>query len=331
MTTTQVRIGILGASRIAPLAVIGPSALVDRVEIVAVAARDRGRAEGFAAEHDIRTAHGSYDELLADIDVDAIYNGLPIAAHAPWSIAALRAGKHVLCEKPFACSAAEAEAMVAEAVRADRVLVEAFHWRYHPLADRVAELIRDRIGCVEQFDGAFCVSIPNENDIRHDLALGGGAMMDLGCYMVHIARFMIGGEPEVVSSTAMEGLPGIDLAMEADLRFPSGVVANVRCSMEADVEPELFVRVTGEQGSIEVQNPIHPTRGHLITVTDGAGTSTEQVEGHPTFVYQLEAFAAAVLDGAPVPTGDGDAIATMRVLDACYERAGLPPRCTPAP
>jgi predicted dehydrogenase len=321
------RIGLLGAARIAPAAVVHPARDLDRVEVVAVAARDPRRAEAFAREHGVQQAFASYDELVASDQIDAVYVGLPPSAHASWTIAALEAGKHVLCEKPFACSASEASAMVAAAGRAERVLCEAFHWRYHPLASRISGVLASRrIGAIRSVEAAFDAPIPDLNDLRHDPRLGGGAMMDLGCYAVQWARFIAGGEPEVMSVRVTEGVPGIDLSMDAKLRFDGGVTALVTTSMAPDVTVRALLEVIGDHGSITVENPLAPHLGHALVVEDPNGRSRETVDGDSTYVHQLRAFVAAALDGEPLPTGGTDAIATMRVIEACYAAAGLPPR-----
>jgi len=322
----RVRIGLLGASRIAPPAVIAPAGSVDRVEIVAVAARDLGRAEAYAGQHGIPVALGSYEELIADDRIDAVYNALPASAHAPWTIAALEAGKHVLSEKPFCLNAAEARAMVDAATAADRVLIEAYHWRYHPFAARVREVLDSgRIGTITSFEGTFSVPIADVTDIRHDLALGGGAFMDLGCYPLHMSRFVFGSEPTVLSATAVEGNPGIDLSLSAELAY-DGVPARVSCDMSPGASVDMWFHVTGTDGELHASNPIQPALGNALRITDASGTSTESVPGAATYHYQLEAFVAAVLDGTPAPTGGDDAIATMVAMDAIYAAAGLPPR-----
>lgn len=321
------RIGLLGAARIAPAAVVEPAREMDRVQVVAVAARDPRRAEAFARDHGVPTVFGDYGELVASAQVDAVYVGLPPSAHASWTIAALEAGKHVLCEKPFACSTTEASAMVAAAERAGRVLCEAFHWRYHPLAWRLSEVLASgRIGAIRSIAATFDAPIPDLDDLRHDPRLGGGAMMDLGCYAVQWARFVAGGEPEVSSVQVTEGVPGIDLAMEARLRFEGGVTAKVGTSMAPDVAVRARLEVVGDAGRIVVENPLAPHLGHALLVDDASGRSHETVAGESTYIHQLRAFVAAALDGASLPTGGADAIATMRVIEACYAAAGLPPR-----
>jgi predicted dehydrogenase len=313
--------------------VLQPAAEVDRVDVVAVAARDKDRAEAFAREHGVPSVAASYEALIGRDDVDAIYIGLPPAGHAEWTIAALEAGKHVLCEKPFSCDVAEADAMVSAATAARRVLCEAHHWRYHPLAARLREVLRSgRIGAVTAIEAEFSAPIRDETDIRHQLELGGGALMDLGCYPIQWARFVAESEPAVVAARAVEGRPGIDLSMDVELAFPPGVQGLgvkgiVRTSMAPDTPVTISLRVTGDEGSLVVYNPLAPSMGHLLRVVDPDGTKhDEQVAGRSTYAHQLEAFVSAALDGAVLPTGGEDAVATMRVLEAAYGAAGLPRR-----
>src|SRR6478672_109632 len=186
-----VRIGILGAARIAPAAVIKPAQKVGDAMIGAVAARDRGRADAFASKHGIPRVHGSYADLIADPDIDAVYNPLPNGLHAEWTVAALEAGKHVLCEKPFTANAKEAEDVAAVADRTGRVVMEAFHWRYHPLAQRIVDIIDSgELGTVQRIETALCFPLPKFSDIRYQYALAGGALMDVGTYAVHMARLL---------------------------------------------------------------------------------------------------------------------------------------------
>lgn len=318
------RIGLLGASGIAPRAIIRPVRRRDDFVVAAVAAGRPGAAEAFAAEHGIPAAYSSYDELLADPTVDIVYNALPPFAHAEWSIAALEAGKHVLCEKPFAMNAAEAVTMVEAARRTGRRLIEAFHDRYHPLTDRWLA-IRDSgvLGEIQSVEGWFDTSIPfDPAAIRHDPTVGGGALMDLGCYPVHWLRTFVGEEPEVVSATVVRNPLGADQTTEAFLRFPSGVTGRVHTTMDS-VPFSAGLTVTGSRGTLHVDNPMLPQRGHSLQLTVDGVARTETVGAGETYDYQLDVLARAVLDGEPVLTEGEDSVANMAVIDAIYRAAGL--------
>src|SRR5438105_113974 len=191
MAAVPLRIGVLGAARIAPMALVRPARDVGDVRITVVAARDRSRAEAFARKHGLERAHASYDALLADPEVDAIYNPLPNSLHCEWTVRAFEAGKHVLCEKPISANAAEAERMNEAATRAGKVLGEAFHWRYHPLAARMRAILESgEIGAVRHVEVIFCIPFLLPGDIRYRLDLAGGATMDVGSYTVSIVRFL---------------------------------------------------------------------------------------------------------------------------------------------
>lgn len=327
---SPLRIGILGAARIAPMALIRPARQVPEAAVVAVAARDRSRAQAFATKHGIPKVPDSYDALLADPEIDAIYNPLPNSLHCEWTIRALQAGKHVLCEKPIASNAAEAGRMAAAARDTGRVLMEAFHWRYHPLASRIRAIIdAGEIGAVRHVEAHLCIPLLRPGDIRfrHDLA--GGATMDVGCYTINIVRFLAGAEPEVVHAAARLSSPGVDRYMEADFRFADGRTGRMTCSLLSAVLLRVSARVRGDSGEIAVLNPLAPQIYHRLTVRTERGKRTEHLRGDATYTYQLRAFVGAVRDGAAIPTGPEDAIANMRVIDAVYLKAGLEPRGMP--
>jgi predicted dehydrogenase len=324
-----VRIGILGAARIAPSAVIKPARNIVEAEIGAVAARDRSRADAFASKHGIPKVRDSYAALVADPELDAIYNPLPNGLHAEWTIAALEAGKHVLCEKPFTANAKEAEDVAAVAARTGLVVMEAFHYRYHPLAKRMREIVEsDELGAIRRVETALCFPLPKFSDIRYRYDLAGGATMDVGTYTVHMARLLGREEPDVLSAEAKLRTPEIDRAMRAELTFPSGHTGRITCSMWSRWFIQTYARVIGDRGALHVINPTAPQLWHRMRVKSGAGSRTERFSRRPTYEYQLEAFCAAVLRGESTLTPPADSIANMRVLDAIYVAAGMTPRGT---
>jgi predicted dehydrogenase len=318
------RIGCLGAAKIAPAALIHPARKTPGVEVRAVAARDRSRAEAFATKHHVPVVHASYEQLLADPDIDAVYNPLPNGLHAEWTLKALDAGKHVLCEKPFAANGAEAQRVaVAATAKPDLVVMEAFHWRYHPLARRMVEIIeRGELGTLRHVEAAFCFPLPFRNDIRWQLALAGGAMMDAGCYAVHMVRTMAGAEPTVTTATARLRSPGVDRYTQAELTFPGGVTGRVTSSMWSSSVLKLSAVAVGDRATMRVFNPLAPHMFHRLRV----GDRHEKVHGGHTYDYQLEAFAAAVRTGEPTLTPPADSVANMAVIDHIYTAAGLEPR-----
>jgi predicted dehydrogenase len=323
----QLRIGVLGAAKIAPNAIIRPANAGRRAVIAAVAARDRVRAEQFAARHGIPKVHDSYAALIDDASIDAIYNPLPNGLHGHWTAAAIAAGKHVLCEKPFTANEDEARRVAAIADGSDRVVMEAFHWRYHPLATRVLELLADgAIGDVRTARASFCFPLTSSGDIRWQLDLAGGALMDAGCYPIHMLRHFISAEPEVVAARAWERSPGVDRLTEAALRFPGGIDATMRCSMWSRHVLSLLVVLEGDRGRIRVFNPLAPQYLSRITVKTPNRTIHERAPRSTTYLHQLHAFCDAIEGGPPPITGPADAIANMAVIDAIYRAAGLQPR-----
>ena len=323
----QVRIGILGAARIAPPALVNPAKKNAEVVVAAVAARDPSRAQAFAAKHGIPRVHDDYDKLIADPNLDAVYNPLPNGLHGRWTRAALAAGKHVLCEKPFTANAAEAREIAELAANSDRVVMEAFHYRYHPLNQRVEEIIASgELGKLERVEAALCFPLPKFSDIRYNYSLAGGATMDAGCYAVHMARTFGGSTPEVVSAQAKLRDPQVDRAMTAELRFPGGHTGRVRCSMWSTHLLQINAKVVGSQGELRVLNPVMPQNFHRLSVRSANDSRVERFSRRASYAYQLDAFAAAVLRGEPVKTTPEDAIENMTVIDAVYRAAGLPLR-----
>ncbi len=323
----MLRIGILGAARIAPTALVKPAARTGRVAVVAVAARDRNKAEKFARKHRVPKVLDTYEEVVNDPDLDAVYNPLPNGLHGRWTIAALNAGKHVLCEKPFTANANEARA-VAEADNAHPglVVMEAFHYQYHPLAKRLAEVVRSgELGHIEKVDIAFSAPLWKKGDIRYQLALAGGATMDMGCYPVSLLRLLAAG-PRVISAEAKLSSPGVDRAMDAQFSLPDGGSAHIGCSMFSSSLLRLHAEITGDKGTLSVFNPFSPQYGHRLKVTTASGTRKERFSRRATYDYQLEAFAGAVENGSSFPTTSGDAIRTMELIDSIYTAAGLPLR-----
>lgn len=323
----MIRFGILGAARIAPLALIKPAVLIPNVDVVAVAASSVEKAQAFADEHSIATVSESYAALVESPHFDAIYNALPPNLHEQWSVAALRAGKHVLCEKPFAMNAVQARRMVAAADASERLLIEAFHYRFHPYFQRVLEMLADDvIGDVRHVEAQFDVRIPyRSSEFRHIPALGGGALMDLGCYPVHWVRTLIGSEPRVAHAECVRSEAGVDVATRATLRFADDATAEVITSMSENAPQQHFAHVVieGEKGRLVLENPIAPHNGNKITTHVDGTSGTESVAGESTYYYQLGHFAAAI-DGSEAPlTGGEDAINNMQLIDNIYAAAGF--------
>jgi predicted dehydrogenase len=322
--SAPLRIGILGAARIAPMALIRPARSVPEVQIAAVAARDPARARAFAEKHRVPKVCASYSELVEDPELDAIYNPLPNSHHCEWTLRALRAGKHVLCEKPIAANAGEAERMAAAAEETGRVLVEAFHWRCHPLAARMREVVRSGVlGEVRRVEAALCIPYLLPGDIRYRFDLAGGATMDTGCYAINMVRFLAEAEPSVVAADVRRSSPDVDRWMRAELSFADGRSGQVECSLCSAKLLSVRARVIGSRGELDVFNPIAPHLFHRLRVRANGKNQTERVPGEATYTHQLRAFAAHVAGGPRMSTDARDAVANMRVIDAVYDRAGM--------
>ncbi len=320
-------IGILGAARIAPMACIRPARATPGVEVVAVGARDPERARLFAEKHQIPNVATGYQEILDDPAIDAVYNPLPNGLHGCWTLRALDAGKHVLCEKPFAANAAEARAVTAAVESRDRVVMEAFHYRYHPMMIRALEVLdAGEIGTIEQVNTSMCVPLPMPKDIRYQADLAGGALMDIGCYAVHLWRSLSGEEPRPTSARATKLRPGIDRAMTAQLATEEGVTGRMECSLLSARLLKLSAKVTGSKGSLTLFNPLGPHVYNRMKVVTPSGSRVEHFPRKPTYDFQMAAFRDAVERGSEFPTTPWDAIANMEVIDAIYQAAGMEPR-----
>lgn len=330
MAEKKIRWGILSTANIG-LKKVTPAILKSPLsEVVAVASRDISKAEEYIAELGLTgkaKAHGSYEALFADPNVDAIYNPLPNSHHKALTIQALRAGKHVLCEKPLAANASDARAMHEAAEQSGKILFEAFHWRYHPLAGRVLDDIA-RLGKLKRVRASFCIPLPEPGNIRFRKDLAGGALMDTGCYAVNIARTFCGvagtGRALVVDDARPVLLsPDVDRAFLGRLHTQEGTAVEIECSLLSSKLLSVRAQIEGERGSIDVWNPVVPHFFHrLRTRIDGVSSSTS-VPGRATYEHQLEAFRDACVYGKPFPSTSLDGIDNMATIDALYEKAGM--------
>ncbi|MDH6438298.1 putative dehydrogenase [Streptomyces sp. SAI-144] len=324
------RIGILGAARISGASLIGPARATGH-RVVAVAARDRSRAEGYAAEHGVERVAGSYSELIADPEVEVVYNPLANGLHGPWNLAALAAGKHVLSEKPSASNAEEAAEVREAAAKAGTVFMEAFHYLFHPVTRRLHEVLASgEIGELRHVEAMVAIPAPPDTDPRWSLPLAGGAVMDLGCYSLHALRMLApwaGGAPRLVSARGGQraGAPGVDEWLDADLAFPGGATGSARCHMAYD-RLEMSCRITGSRGEVFAPNFVLPHTDDRVVVRTGDRERTERLGTRSSYTYQLEAFADRVRGGAPLPLDADDALTTMTLIDAAYRAAGFEPR-----
>jgi D-xylose 1-dehydrogenase (NADP+, D-xylono-1,5-lactone-forming) len=296
----------------------------EQVRVLAVASRDASRADAYARKHEIERAYGSYDELLADEDVDAVYVPLPNAQHVEWSIRALEAGKHVLCEKPLSRRPADVERAFDTAESAGRVLMEAFMYRHHPQTLRVKQLVGDgAIGRLRALRANFSFDLLGRSsleDIRLSAPLEGGALMDIGCYCMNYFR-LLAGEPERVSGEQTLAETGVDMAFHGTLRFPSDVLAQFHCSFALPARQEL--EAFGEGGSILLRAPWQVRLGGGILLRRDSEVEQLEVEDADADSYrrQLTNFAAAIRREAEPLLGRDDAVAQARTIAALYRSA----------
>jgi D-xylose 1-dehydrogenase (NADP+, D-xylono-1,5-lactone-forming) len=308
-----VRWGILSTARINH-AVLTPARETDKAEVIAVASRDLSRAEAYAREQGIERAHGSYEALLADPDVEAVYISLPNSLHVPWSVRALESGKHVLCEKPFGRRPDEVERAFDVAEGAERLLMEAFMYRHHAQTRKLAEVVASgAIGELRQLRSSFSFTLSDQTDVRMLPELDGGAVMDLGCYCISGCR-LLGGEPEEVFGLQHIGPTGVDLRLDGLLRFPGDVFAEFHCAF--DLPEGSGLEAIGSEGSVLVREPFRCIDPHLEL--NGERVEVEDID---RYLLQLENFSEAIRGEAQPLLGRGDAVGQARTIDALYRSA----------
>jgi D-xylose 1-dehydrogenase (NADP+, D-xylono-1,5-lactone-forming) len=315
--TRKIRWGILSTAGIGRKRVIPALQQTHNGEVVAVASRDAARARQFADQMGIPKSYGSYEDLLADPDVDAIYNPLPNSEHALWSIRCAEAGKPVLCEKPFASTTAETETMVAAFTQRNLLIVEAFMWRFHPQAVEVKRLVESgAIGSVQTLNATFCFTIQDSANIRLSSTLAGGGLMDVGCYCINFMRWITGEEPVAAQAFASFGAAsGVDENLVALLHFPSGALGHFDCGLR-----QQFTRcyeVRGTHGRILAENAFTPQPNDAAVIRLWQGDQYDTLTLPPANHYTLmaEDFADALLEGRPPRYTAADGIANMRAVE----------------
>ena len=290
----------------------------DKVDLVALASRDLARAEAYASAWEIPRAYGSYEELLADPEIEAVYISLPNTLHAEWSIKALDAGKHGLCEKPFSRHPQEVEASFDAAERNGRLLSEAFMYRHNPQTSKVAELVRDgAIGELRLIRSTFSYGLYDEENIRLRTDVEGGSLMDVGCYNVSGSR-LLGGEPERVWGEAWYGPSGTDWVFTGTLRFPGDVIATFDCGTALPERDEL--EAIGSEGSLFLDDPWH-CNVPVIEVRRDGGVERIELEREDSYRLELENLSDAIRGEADLLLGRDDAVAQAKALEALHRSA----------
>jgi predicted dehydrogenase len=327
---TKVRWGILSTADIGMKKVTPAIQMAENCDVVAIASRDKGRAIAAATELGIPSAYGSYEQLLAADDVDAVYIPLPNDLHTEWTMKAAAAGKHVLCEKPLALDAVEAEEMVRACERAGVKFGEAFMYRHHPTWVEAVRLVRSgAIGDLQGVQSWFSYYNDDPENIRNRPENGGGAIMDIGCYNINMSRMLFAAEPvRIEAAVRRDPTMGIDTLSSAVLEFPGGGQATFTCSIRA--EDYQRVHIVGTTGRIEIEIPfnIPPDLATKILVTSGGeppvapDTETLVFPAEDQYTIQARLFAQSILDDSPVPVPTSDAIANMKVIDAILSTPG---------
>ncbi len=333
----QLRWGILGTGNIARQFAAGLKTS-DRAALFAVGSRAASAARNFAKTFEVAGTVGSYEDVLRAAEVDAVYVSLPNSLHHEWTIRALRAGKHVLCEKPFAANTGQAQEMFDAARQAGRLAVEAFMYRSHPQTHAALDAVRGgAIGAVRLIRTSFCFRTSKlDGNIRFDPQLAGGAVMDVGCYCVNFARLFAGCEPTAIHAVGRVHESGVDEVVAGTLTFPGGLIATFNCGMT--LQADNTATVCGADGFLEIPVPWKPAvEGSRITIVrqtppimDGnprpqtpPRETLEVPGGRNLFAYEAGDFAAAVLDGKPPAVSPADTLGNMRVLDEIRRQVGL--------
>ena len=328
MATRILRWGLISTARI-NRAVIPPLRASARNQLVAVASRTSGQAQAYAKEWNIPRAFGSYEALLADPDIDVIYNSLPNSLHAEWTIKAVQAGKHVLCEKPIAVTVEQVDAMAAAAQKAGVVLAEAFMYRHHLQTLKVQELVESgAIGKLRLVHGSFTYNLTRPGDVRLDPALDGGSIWDVGCYPISYARCVIGAEPVEVFGWQVTGPTGVDVTFVGQMRFAGDVIARFDSSFRMPIRAH--IEVVGSEGIINVPDPFKPERDDKILLTRNDETETIAIPDQMLYLGEVEDMADAILLGkAPrisLADSRGNVAAIVALLQSAREGRPVPVR-----
>jgi predicted dehydrogenase len=311
--------GLLSTARINS-ALIPPLRVSQRNQLVAVASRSQDPADRYAREWKIPRAYGSYDALLADPQIDVIYNPLPNHLHAEWTIKAVEAGKHVLCEKPMALTVDEVDAIKAASQKHGRVVMEAFMYRHHPQTLKVQELVKSgSLGTLKLFRGSFSFVLSRQGDVRLDPLMGGGSIWDVGCYPISYARSVLGADPLEVFGSQVTGPTGIDETFVGQMRFAKDVIAQFDCSFA--IPFHTFVEIVGSDGTLNVPRPFKPETDEKIYLTRGEKTETIKVKGQELYIGEVENMADAILLGHEPRISLDDSRANVAVIVALLESA----------
>ncbi len=316
----KLRWGLLSTARINRV-LLPPLRSSARNELTAVTSRDMARAQAYAAERNIPRVFGSYEAMLADPDVDVIYNPLPNSMHTEWTIKAAEAGKHVLCEKPLANTVAEVEMITAAAKKAGVVVMEAFMYRHHPQTLKVKELVESgAIGNLQLIRGSFTFKISDEDDVRLNASLGGGSIWDVGCYPISYARLIAGAEPIKVFGWQITGAAsGVDETFVGQLHFSNGVYAQFDSGFRTPRRAHM--EIVGDEGSLTVLEPFQPYLKEKIILRNGEKEEVITIAGEDLYLGEVENMADAILEGKPIRMSLADSRSNVATITALLRSA----------
>ena len=317
--TGKLRWGYLSTARINK-ALFGPLSTSKRNRLLAVASRSQEKADTYARAKKIERPYGSYEALLADPEIDVVYNPLPNHLHAEWTIKAVEAGKHVLCEKPLALSVSEVDAISAAASAHGKVVAEAFMYRSHEQTRKVREIVESgRLGKIKMVHGSFTFVISNPDDFRLNPDMGGGGLWDIGCYPLSFTRAALGAEPLEVFGWQVNSPTGVDETFVAQLRFPDNIYAQFDCSFR--IPYHVFMEVVGDEGTLSIPKPFNPGAKESLYLTKDGKTETIAVKGQAPYVSEVEDMADAILLGKPTCVRLGDSRLNVAAISALLESA----------
>ena len=319
MPASCLRWGFLSTARITK-ALLDPLRNSKRNQLLAVASRSQDNADEYARKHKVKRAYGSYVDLLVDPEIDVIYNPLPNHLHAEWTVKAIQAGKHVLCEKPLALSLAEVDAMSAAAESSGKLIAEAFMYRSHPQTLKTREIVADgRLGKIKMVRGSFTFMMTNPDDYRWKPEMGGGGLLDVGCYPLSYTRFVLGAEPLEVFGWQVTGPTGVDELFTAQLRFPQNVFAQFDCSIK--IPYHVFMEIVGDEATLIIPRPFNPGPKEKLYLTKDGKTETIAVKGTESYLAEVEDMADAILLNKPPRVSLSDSRANTAVILALFESA----------
>ncbi len=311
--------GLLSTARI-NRALIPPLNASKRTRLLAVASRSQSSAEAYAREWNIPRALGSYEALLADPEIDVVYNPLPNNLHAEWTIKALRAGKHVLCEKPMTLTLAELDEIIAASRETGKIVTEAFMYRHHPQTLKVKEMVESgSLGRLQLIRGAFTFTLTREGNYRSDPAMGGGSIWDVGCYPISYARTLVGAEPLEVFGWQVEGPSGVDESFVGQMRFEGGVLAQFDCGFASPFRS--WMEIVGSEATLSIPNPFKPNHKATVTLTRGDQAEVLHMPGADLYLGEVDDMCDAIQHGRSPRITLADSRANLAAILALLESA----------